>query len=398
MPRIDLKLITDIARSPRVKQTEGIFDVPESKTGAVEYHFNVPWEERDWQIGLIHGPSGAGKSSVARELFGDNLVEGHEWSKKVAVVDGFGDLGIRDITKALSSVGFSSPPAWVKPFEVLSNGEKFRADLARCITDDRPLIAVDEFTSVVDRTVAKIGSHAVAKAIRSKKDKRFVAVSCHDDIIEWLQPDWTLEPHIGRFHWRSVQQRPDIAVEYVRVRYDAWSWFAPHHYLTAKLNRGAVCIAALVEGQVAGFIGIIHQPNVNPRIKRISRTVVLPDYQGIGLAVPLMDFGGAICKALNFYCHAVTAHPALQRALAHSENWKMIRKPALGIPHSGGQRALNAGKYAKHRKMAAGLNATGTTDRRTASFRYVGPAEDEQLSGKLMMRGSDARRLDLAHV
>src|SRR5439155_19760773 len=47
----------------------------------------------------------------------------------------------------------------------------------------------DEFTSVVDRTVAQIGSAAVAKTIR-RSGKQLVAASCHYDVIEWLQPDW----------------------------------------------------------------------------------------------------------------------------------------------------------------------------------------------------------------
>lgn len=48
----------------------------------------------------------------------------------------------------------------------------------------------DEFTSVINREVAQIGSYAVQKTIR-KNNKKFIAISCHYDIIEWLEPDWT---------------------------------------------------------------------------------------------------------------------------------------------------------------------------------------------------------------
>ena len=100
---------------------------------------------------------------------------------------------IKDITGILTAVGFSSPPSWIKPYRVLSNGERFRCDLARAILEGGELVVFDEFTSVVDRTVARIGSAAVAKAVRRTGPPRFVAISCHYDIARWLQPDWVLD-------------------------------------------------------------------------------------------------------------------------------------------------------------------------------------------------------------
>jgi ABC-type ATPase with predicted acetyltransferase domain len=47
----------------------------------------------------------------------------------------------------------------------------------------------DEFTSVVDREIAKVAAFAISKAVR-KTAKKFVAVTCHYDIIDWLEPDW----------------------------------------------------------------------------------------------------------------------------------------------------------------------------------------------------------------
>ena len=83
--------------------------------------------DKPWNIGLIVGPSGAGKSTVAGEIFGKDLVAGWPWSKDKAVIDDFpADLPVAEITALLSSVGFSSPPSWLKPFHVLSGGEQFR--------------------------------------------------------------------------------------------------------------------------------------------------------------------------------------------------------------------------------------------------------------------------------
>jgi len=115
-------------------------------------------------------------------------------------------MGIKEVVDLLTSVGFGSPPAWLRPFRVLSNGEQFRVMVARAIAETTGLIAIDEFTSVVDRQVAKVASHTVQKAIRRRK-RQLIAVSCHYDIIEWLQPDWVYQPHTRDFARRRPQAR-----------------------------------------------------------------------------------------------------------------------------------------------------------------------------------------------
>lgn len=79
-------------------------------------------------------------------------------------------MGIKDIVGLLSSVGFSSPPSWVRPFRVLSTGEQFRVTMARTLAEMPDLAVVDEFTSVVDRTVARPG-YNVAMASRSVSER-----------------------------------------------------------------------------------------------------------------------------------------------------------------------------------------------------------------------------------
>lgn len=96
---------------------------------------------------------------------------------------------IQEIERMFTSVGFASPPNWLRPYLVLSNGEKMRCDLAYALLDGKDIVVYDEFTSVVNRQVAKAASFAISKCVR-RNGKKFVAVSCHDDIVEWLQPDW----------------------------------------------------------------------------------------------------------------------------------------------------------------------------------------------------------------
>ena len=149
----------------------------------------IPIEKENWQIGVICGNSGTGKTIISKELFKEHYINNYVYTKDTILDDMPENLGIKEITKTFNSVGFSSPPSWLKSYSVLSEGEKMRVDLAKSLLSKKELIVFDEFTSVVDRNVAKIGSLAVAKAIRRSK-KKFIAVSCHFDILDWLQPDW----------------------------------------------------------------------------------------------------------------------------------------------------------------------------------------------------------------
>lgn len=101
------------------------------------------------------------------------------------------NCSVDDITKMFYAVGFGSVTSWLKPYSVLSNGEKMRVDLARALLE-REFVVFDEFTSVVDRQVAQTACIAINKAIK-RTNKKFIAVSCHYDILDWLQPDWVFD-------------------------------------------------------------------------------------------------------------------------------------------------------------------------------------------------------------
>jgi ABC-type Mn2+/Zn2+ transport system ATPase subunit len=362
-----IKLQTEIARTPRVMQLEGMFDLQAAEYSITEIQNTIPdLSTRDWNVGLIVGPSGAGKTTVAREMFGNQLLQTEKmvWDNKSAVIDNFPkELAIRDITEMLSSVGFSSPPAWLRPFEHLSNGEKFRVTMARVLAESKDIAVVDEFTSVIDRTVAQIGSAAIAKTVRARKQK-FVAVACHYDIEEWLQPDWIYQPHIGAFTWGSVQPRPQVKVEIIWAKYEAWHLFARHHYLTADLNKSAQIYVGLINDQPAVLTAILPLINANVKnARRISRTVVLPDYQGIGIGGKFVNAVCAGLQAQGLSTYTTTSHPARVRALNKSKEWEMIREPS---------------RVAQRGKTSSITGRLGLSRSRiTTGFRYAGePNED----------------------
>jgi GNAT superfamily N-acetyltransferase len=331
--KFDVTVGTTPSRTVRAQQLAAAFDVPFRERDELTWAGELPIEERDWNVGLIVGPSGSGKTTILRETFGEPLA--YTW-RGDAVVDDFpADLGMEDVTAACSAVGFNTIPAWLRPFDVLSNGEQFRVTLARALAEssDAAPVVMDEFTSVVDRQVAKIGAHAVQKWCR-KHGRRFVAATCHYDVLEWLQPDWVFEPASLTFEWRHLQPRPALPCVIERVPYAAWARFAPFHYLTSELHKAAICFV-LYAGeaeQPAAFAGVLHRPHpVAKDIKGVSRLVTLPDWQGLGLAFALVDRLGAAYNALGFELHTYPAHPALIRSFDRSPMWELRHRPGTYV-------------------------------------------------------------------
>lgn len=353
----------------RVKQVAGLFDVPLKKRASVEYAVEVPNREEDWKIGAIVGPSGSGKSSVAREAFADALYSAADWPAGDAIVEAIGGatdplgqlvgekLTIHDITHMLTAVGFSSPPDWIKPYHVLSNGQKFRCDLARALLAPGDLVAFDEFTSVVDRQVAQVASLALRKSIDAGKiRKRFVAVTCHHDVLDWLNPDWVLDMSTQQLARGCLRRRPPIDLEIVRCSSKAWRLFAPHHYLDT-LNPVAQCFLGVWREQPVCFAGTL--PRFG-RGQRISRIVVLPDFQGVGIGSRFLNAIASL-HPKGTPVTITASHPSIIWFCRHSPHWRTIqeRQPITATGDS---------KRPRLKKGRAAARAIG-------SYLYIGPRQ-----------------------
>ena len=363
-----------VIETARLAQVRGLFDLPAEKTSRLTWEVDLPLEERPWNVGLITGPSGCGKSTIARRLWPAETAGELDWPRDRGLVDAFPEaLSVKDVTALLSSVGFSSPPAWLRPFHVLSTGQQFRAALARRLAEElaRPAaerhpIVFDEYTSVVDRTVAQVGSAALARTVRAH-GLCFVAVTCHDDVIDWLQPDWAYHPAERRFAWRCLQRRPPVTLRVFRCKASAWPLFSSHHYLSGALNPSAVCFLATWGGRPVAFSAWLPFVGTRAPTRREHRTVTLPDFQGVGIGNALSALVASLWKGLGCRAVSTTTHPALIRARLRSPLWRLRRAPSLA---SGRERRLRALKHA--------------ATRLTAGFEYVGPALPRRLARALL--------------
>lgn len=307
-----IKLTTNIVNDEYTKYVYDTFDIQDKSKTQVVIEYNLSTlNEFDWNIGVIIGGSGSGKTTILKQL--GELVE-PTFDNSKALISNFDFLPPQEATRLLSSMGLSSVPTWLRPYDKLSNGEQYRARLSYLVGRSNDIILIDEYTSVVDRDVAKAMSFALQKYIR-KTNKKIILASCHYDILEWLMPDWTCSPQkrgVVERHDYLRQGRPKISLQVSRCESQTYDLFKEHHYMNASVNKAFKFILFEWNNKPIAIAVIGRQTSAGIKnAYRDSRIVVLPDYQGLGLGTSISNFIGGICKSINFKYYTKTIHPAL---------------------------------------------------------------------------------------
>jgi GNAT superfamily N-acetyltransferase len=353
MPTFELIRSSAPSTSFRVAQVRAAFTL-DAPVIQEQFAGELPIEGKPWSVGLIYGGSGTGKSTISRELFGAPFTPSYSAD---SVIDDFpAGMPMADVTAVLGAVGFGSVPSWLKPYRVLSTGEQMRVDLARALVTNASPIVFDEFTSVVDREVAKFASKAVARAVR-KHGKRFVAVACHSDIIPWLCPDWSFCTDDMSFTWRSDRQ-PRIELD-IHLEKGRWGMFGKHHYLSHTLHPACAQFVAYFNDAPIAFYAVLPFPHPKLRnVRKCHRLVVLPTYQGNGVARALENRVASWYAGEGYDFRTSSSQAFWARSFAKdTANWTQ----------TGG-----ASQNAKSTTSTVGAGGTAT-DRTLYSFKYIGP-------------------------
>ena len=336
-------------------------------------------------VTLLTGPSGSGKSSLLRAAVAAVRSEHGE----NAVVDVAAlELPDRPLTDALglpfadglsllARCGLAEPRLLLRTPAELSDGQRFRFRLAFALArrpdGNRPhLLAVDEFTAVLDRTLARV----VAFNVRRLSDATgtgFLLATTHDDVAADLRPDVHVRcrldgrvevgapPSRGVEPPGSATRTPlgplfapnelDHRVSFARdlhlttaTRGD-WPAFAGWHYRSHQVgvvragtllwhgdpatDGGAepvgICLFCTAPLSLAGrnkYFGTGRRwssasvRTMNARLAILSRVVLHPTYRGAGVA---SRFVRASCRHSGFaWVETLTAlgavHPVFERA------------------------------------------------------------------------------------
>lgn len=334
---------------------------------------DLPVDDAGWSLGVIVGPSGSGKTSMGRQFWGGEAFADFEnWPGDKPIVDAIAPSGdFNEVTAALAAVGLGTVPAWLRPYPVLSNGEKFRANLARIICDAPGRVVVDEFTSVVDRQIARFGALAFAKAwkrLAKASGNQCVLLSCHYDIIDWLEPDWVFDTATGKYAGRGLWRRPKFDLEIWQTDWRYWPLFEPHHYLKVPKMMAATNYVGTVEGELVVHMAQSTRPGL--REARGCRLVVMPEWQGAGVGLRFLN---AVCqmwldgdnrfgKPMPTLFH--TSHPGLCAALRRMPEWVQVSANLYG-----GKKTRSAAAIRASGQVSTGY---GGHFRAVQGFRYTG--------------------------
>jgi len=273
------------------------------------------------RIVLFVGPSGSGKSTALAELerqfAGGCMVQRVNFPADVAILDRVAPwASLSNALSILTSCGFGEAALWVRPFEGLSEGEKFRARLARAIAlhsrgDAAAPLLCDEFCSGLHRRAAKAISFCLRKLV-TRRCLSVVLACANEDIIADLQPDVIV--------WFRGRGRCDVEERTVRTKrapsfrrrfriepgskcdYEA---FAQMHYRATDELGFVDKVFVMRNGENGEPLGIVvysHGPlelamrnqatdglfsrnatRVNRSLRILRRLVIHPDVRGCGL-------------------------------------------------------------------------------------------------------------------
>lgn len=341
-----VRLVSDVSRSFRCQRAADSLDIDAAKKAVHELSVRADLAT-PYHVGLLLGASGSGKTTLARAVFGDDALE-TTLDLARPVIDQFPEAWSYDeCAAALAGVGLTSVPCWIRPAVTLSNGQRARAEaalqMARMAAGD--VVVIDEWTSVVDRTVAKVMSYCIAKHAR-RVGARVVLCSCHYDVVDWLNPDWVIDCNRAEYVDRRAVQpgfRRDerLAFSVREVDRTSWRFFSKYHYLSDRLPGGFIRTYGLFHGDdQIGFQCFANYVPARPgRAVQMhsNRTVVHPDYAGLGLGIQVINVTSAHMARAGFDVRAKFSSAPVYRAMARQSCWRFTSQTRqLGRMQRGG--------------------------------------------------------------
>lgn len=273
---------------------------------------------------LITGASGVGKSLLLKDIsrhFSNirKIPNDIDKEKSIAEIISYGDAG--EVIRYLSKFGLGEPRILIGPFSHLSDGQKERFLIALALLQGVGPLILDEFTTRLDRRTALIVAMNLGKILRSNKQSAFIA-SCHDDIVDFLNPDIHIKLCSNGKH-RIVNKKPkstnilkSLEIKIKKGSIDDYKKLSRYHYENDNPN-DIDMLAPLVDHVVTAYskgelvgVNLCIRPwpkafdifpefsEINKYVLQSFRVIVHPQYRGIGLTKALDVIPNANTKIL----------------------------------------------------------------------------------------------------
>lgn len=211
--RLGYEVIMDLERSetPMTKtvKTDSLtdmanecFDLPFDGTCKF-YPFKMP-ELPQYKILAITGRSGSGKSTILKNIKMSKMSRPMDPEELVVLGFAHKAIGPSEFRYRTKLLGLDPEKLVYKTFGQLSEGEKFRVEVAINLESNT---IFDEFTSMVDRNIAKTVSEGLRKIVDKENFKNITLCSCHKDFIDWVRPDLIVDLDDFAVYSRSKESK-----------------------------------------------------------------------------------------------------------------------------------------------------------------------------------------------
>jgi len=315
------KFFYNISFKARTEVTPRTLAVAEAfGLGVDQYQRHVIYDNVELKIGpqdivYITGESGSGKSVLLRALekdLGDQAINIADVEFKPAkpLIDTVGK-SLEEGLELLSRVGLNDAFLFVRRYNELSEGQKYRYRLAKLMESGKQFWVMDEFCATLDRATAKIVAFNVQKLAR-RMGRAVLAATTHEDLFEDLKPSVYVRKGFGKnievkYFFNEVNEACSLTrdMRIVEGSMEDYEGLAPFHYRSSRvplpmkifaLKRRSETVGVIVYsyagilafGRSKAFGRRLTVEEINRHLALISRVVLHPKYRSIGLGVRLV--------------------------------------------------------------------------------------------------------------
>lgn len=282
---------------------------------------NFPLGFNKDDIIYVTGDSGSGKSVILRaikELIPNDYIDVDEIEKEIneeeTIIEGIGK-DLNEAVSILSTVGLNDAFLFLRKYNQLSDGQKFRYRIAKLIDRKKDFWVFDEFCAKLDRETAKIVSFNLQKIAR-RLNKGLIVATTHTDLKEDLSPSIYIykkfnDEILTEYNPNEINKLCSIIknLSFDKGTSADYEKLGKFHYRSHNLGGMKGVYTLRLSGTIIGLIVVTmphlrlkgrskyfnNDPNytgssteslqlINKEFECISRVIVHPKYRAIGLA------------------------------------------------------------------------------------------------------------------